>query len=817
MRIDENILLMRSKTLFRSQQSPDWKEIAELTAGVLDRWNIRMALFDLDEKGIASLKFHSMDADSEKWWEAIGAGSVEKLSIPLSKLPPMEEAVKNERVVFIPDMAQAVRKTLSKNLKGTRMPPGKAVFAPLMNEERPFGILVAMSPTLEQDDTLIISLIAHELSALIGGSELIRGLRESELLFKKVATKYRDMIDRLDDAILMADTSGRIQAVNERLRDSLNYSYQELIAMNINDLVYYRDREALRDALEQARKSATSFDIRLCSRGGDLIHADAVLTYAREASTYQGTFRIVGAPRHLEDEEGQNIHWMENITEKRTRKKKDYELLFESNINNLPGLVFFMNPEGKIVFVNQSPERTTGYTRDELMQHPLRWLERVHPDGRERIALAYQNALLTGQGHSSLGFKFFKKFGKECDFISTAIPIVDADGRLLGIQGIFQDITPILEKEREESESARRRNLMYENLNDLIFVVDVLYRIQMVNPACEALLGYSVEEMVGMPIENIIAESEMAKFRKGMKTATERGHAEGVIIRVRHKGGDEVFLEINATPVMEDGKSVAVRGIARNVTERVRLEERERVLQKELAQRERMAAIGELLATVSHGIRNPLASIRAVAQTTLEEIGQDSAARVPFRNIILESDRLETRIKEFLSFYKPFEPDLKPHRINNIITEALNMVVIRKKEQKIKLDLKLDWDIPPLLLDFAQIEQVLLNLIGNAFAAMPDGGNLKISSARVNTGAGEIVEVSIEDSGKGIPVDVKERIFQPFFTTKPQGTGMGLTVSRKIVENHGGGIRVENPPSGGARLVFWIPILEFKDDIERID
>ena len=130
----------------------------------------------------------------------------------------------------------------------------------------------------------------------------------------------------------------------------------------------------------------------------------------------------------------------------------------------------------------------------------------------------------------------------------------------------------------------------------------------------------------------------------------------------------------------------------------------------------------------------------------------------------------------------------------------------------IDLDLTLDWKVPEVLVDFAQMEQVILNLIGNALHATPEGGKLLVSTARKNDEPGDRVEVAIEDSGSGIPPDLQEKVFQAFFTTKTHGTGMGLSVSKKIVINHGGEIVVKKGKAGGARFVFWVPIHELKGE-----
>lgn len=807
LRIDENIFLMPWRTFFKSQHSIDWKEIAELTAGLLDRWGIMMATFDLDEKGIARLKFHSMEGELEKWWEEISGVSFKKLAIKLSTLPPMNDAVKEQKIVFSEDISKFTNPITKKKPK---IAPHGAIFAPLMDEEKPFGILVAVSPNLRRDDTLIVSLIAQELSTLIGGSELIRELRKSESLFKKVATKYRDLIDRLEEGIVMVDGDGILLAVNESLRKTLGYSFQDLRQMKLVDIISPEDKPALGNAFARAKKHATSFEIRLRSKNGEMLNAEVVLTYSQEANTYQGIFRVEDYIR--EGEEELKVRWLERLIDKRARKKKDLEFYLDSFLTSFPGLTFFMTSEGKIVAISPNVRRITGYEKESFLEYPLRWLERVHPEDREKVALAYQRAILSGEGHQALGFKFINKFGRECHFISTAIPFLDGNGRVLGIQGIFQDISSAFKEEAEKVRAERPDSQVFMYLTDLVFVFDLDYHIQLVNPVCESFFGINVTDMLGMPLESLISAEDLPVLRKGVKKAIEEGSVEGLIVRGKRKNGEEIYLEINATPVFEDGEPIAIRGVARNVTERMHFQEREKALQKELAQKEKLAAIGELLGTVSHGIRNPLASIRAIAQNSLHELEPGNPSKTYFRDIMMEADRLERRIKEFLSFYRPFEPDLKPNDINKIITETLNMLAARERKRGIKLELNLDWNIPPLLIDFSHIEQVLLNLIGNAFAAIPDGGILKVSTSRLTDESEQKAQVCIEDNGPGIPTELKDKIFQPFFTTKEHGTGMGLPVSKKIIEIHGGEMKLEKSDLGGAKFVFWLPIMELMDE-----
>ncbi len=804
MHIDENVLLALSKTFLSTEENLTLEEISGLAARVLDQWNIRMMLFTLNGEDQAYLRFTSADRELV---ECNGFADEEEISIGLPSLPPLKKCVEKQKAIFTTG-AEYWFGMDGDNLVPELLQGKSAIYTPLVDNEKPFGALVAFSPELSREHTLVVNLIAHELSVLFKHSNEVRELRETRDLLKHVASKYRNLIDRLDHAVMMISGDGKIQAANERLRESLDYTYKELIGKKLEELIPEEECEDVEGMLARTREGPLSFKLNLLTSTGRVIKTHATMTYTPDANTYQGIFRLEHEAEKKEIPATDN--WLQKVIEGKTEDTEDYRLIMKNLLESLPGLHFLMARDGKLAFVSRYAEKVTGYTRDEFLDQPLSWLQRVHPDDRERVAIAYQKALLTGEGHDSLKFKFIHKYRDECHFISSAIPIMDQDGHLHGIHGIFQEVTRLTRQEDESEETPKRHISLFENLDDLIFVVDNNLKIQMINRSCKDILGYEVIDLVGQSVKKILDPEEIKSFRENLNRVQEDGRIEGWILKARHADGKEVYLEVNANVVLRDEKPVAVRGIARNVTERIELQKREKALQQQLIHTEKMAAIGELLGTVAHGMRNPLSSIRAVAQTTMDDLEPHSESRIALRNILLETDRLDLRIKEFLSFYKPFEPELKIHNINEVITESLNMVAEKMKRRDIDIDLQLDWNIPEILLDFAQIEQVLLNLYGNSLSAIGHKGTLTVITRLKEDENGEKVVVALEDTGPGIAPDVRERIFQPFFTTREHGTGMGLSVSRRIIEAHWGKMWAEEAPGGGARLIFWLPVMDIK-------
>lgn len=236
----------------------------------------------------------------------------------------------------------------------------------------------------------------------------------------------------------------------------------------------------------------------------------------------------------------------------------------------------------------------------------------------------------------------------------------------------------------------------------------------------------------------------------------------------------------------------------------LRANEELRATQSRLIDSERLAAIGELSAAVAHGIRNPVAGIKAAAQFANLDLPDDHPLRESITDIISEADKLENRIKTLLDFSKPFEPRPGACRVEVIVADAVASLHTQIATQGITLTTDFDTALPEVVLDYAQIEQVLLALLSNAVEAMPAGGRLAISARLVADGAS--VRITVADSGPGIRPEQLPRIFKLFFTTKSSGTGFGLAVAKKIVERHGGTIAVESTVGQGTCFTIDLPM-----------
>jgi signal transduction histidine kinase len=227
--------------------------------------------------------------------------------------------------------------------------------------------------------------------------------------------------------------------------------------------------------------------------------------------------------------------------------------------------------------------------------------------------------------------------------------------------------------------------------------------------------------------------------------------------------------------------------------------------QAQLVQSEKLASIGEMSAAVAHGLRNPLASLRASAQLVRRH-PDSPAAGEHLQAIIEEVDRLDRRISHLLSFSRPAPFNPMPERLERVVEALLPAFAEPLREHRVDLQLDLARDLPAVRVDPMQLEQALLELVSNALDAMPDGGTLRLAT-RASDGARppEAVVVEIADTGGGIPASALPSVCEPFFTTRQEGTGLGLAIAKRYVEQNGGRLEIDSSPGSGTTVRVRLP------------
>ncbi|HEU5154763.1 MAG TPA: ATP-binding protein [Gemmatimonadales bacterium] len=241
------------------------------------------------------------------------------------------------------------------------------------------------------------------------------------------------------------------------------------------------------------------------------------------------------------------------------------------------------------------------------------------------------------------------------------------------------------------------------------------------------------------------------------------------------------------------------------MTENLRKSRAEMVrLNGALIQSEKLASLGEMAAAVAHGLRNPLASLRASAQLALRH-PESPAAREQLSAIIQEVDRLDRRISHLLAFSRPAPFHPMPERFPQLVQDILPAFTERLRAQSVTLEQDLPASLPEVRVDPMKLEQVLVEIVSNALDAMPSGGRLVIAGRMEQSGETPGLAVTVEDTGSGIPEQVLPSIGEPFFTTRPEGTGLGLATARRFVEQHGGRLELASREGKGTTVKIWLP------------
>ena len=221
-------------------------------------------------------------------------------------------------------------------------------------------------------------------------------------------------------------------------------------------------------------------------------------------------------------------------------------------------------------------------------------------------------------------------------------------------------------------------------------------------------------------------------------------------------------------------------------------------------QSEKLAAVGQLAAGIAHEIRNPLTSVKMIVQLLRSRFQEDEVGLESIQAILDEINRLEVIINGLLDFARPMELALKPTKVTDVVNDILKFMEPDMRHRKILLINRVDEELPAVMLDADRMKQVFMNVILNSMQAMPEGGELTIDYRYDSENCS--VQVNISDTGTGMSQEVLDHAFEPFFSTKSGGAGLGLANVKKIMEQHGGDIQIETEADRGTEVIISIKI-----------
>ncbi len=469
---------------------------------------------------------------------------------------------------------------------------------------------------------------------------------------------------------------------------------------------------------------------------------------------------------------------------------------------NVADLIAVLDPEGRRIYNNPAYRTILG---DGVRLSGTDAFAEIHADDRERVRQIFHETVRSGVGQRT-EYRMISNDGTVRSIESQGSVITNDAGQVQHVLVVSRDVTARKQAEQRIREQAS----LLDQARDVIWVTDLSHRITFWNASAEALFKYSATEAVGQNVQQLIFESDMARYNDGIKRVLADGRWEGEL-RPQTRSDREVIVESRWTLVTDsEGKPKSILMINTDITEKKRLE-------VQFLRAQRMESIGTLAGGIAHDLNNVLTPI-LVASQVLQALAseEDRALLETIEKSALHGAAL---IKQVLLFARGSEGDRAPIQIKMVIGE-MEKLLRETLPRSIEISTHFDRDLALVRGDSTQLNQVLMNLCVNARDAMPSGGRIEIT-ARNFTPSGEYlashpelkpgpcVMLSVADNGTGIEPQLIERIWDPFFTTKEvgKGTGLGLSTVVGIVKGHGGAVSVSSSPAKGTRFDIVLPAL----------
>jgi PAS domain S-box-containing protein len=396
---------------------------------------------------------------------------------------------------------------------------------------------------------------------------------------------------------------------------------------------------------------------------------------------------------------------------------------------------------------------------------------------------------------------FVSASGRRIPVALSASIIRNPEGKILGTLGVARNLTEIRRLEDELAAKNRFMANILQDSADAILTLDPNDIVTSWNRGAESIFGYGADEMIGKPV-SILLTPELREAQE-LKQIAERVQTYGAVRSYQTermtKDGRRIQVIFTRTAIRDDqGRIVGASAVLKDVTAY-------RNMERQLADAEHLATLGELSAGLAHEVKNPLAGIKGAIEVIRDSVPENDVHREILGDVLHEVNRIDKIVRDLLTYAKPKPPSLTTIHLTELAQRIIAMVRKSAGNDALVIRLHKCTEMPGFTGDEIQLEQVLLNLLLNAQKAMPSGGKINVW-LRHKHAEGPIC-FEVEDDGPGIPEEVRKKLFQPFFTTRTDGTGLGLATCMKNVQYHGGTIEVESEVGRGTRFIVTIPLV----------
>jgi len=480
-------------------------------------------------------------------------------------------------------------------------------------------------------------------------------------------------------------------------------------------------------------------------------------------------------------------------------------------LDRLPGMAYQCRNDTAwtMEFVSGGCRTLTGYDPTDLIgPGSPSYSEIIHPDDRERVWRDVQRALASGEPVFELRYRIVKAEGDVRDVWEQGHPVLDEDGVLLGLEGFVTDVTEFRHASRKLAASeAILHPLIEQGLAGVYVIRDGLFRS--VNAAFAEIFGYTVDEIEGRlgPFD-LAAEEDRERVAEAVRRRLEGGEP---AIRYEFDGlrkdGSRIRIEAHGSRIELGGKN-AIAGILIDLTER-------RALAEQLRHSQRVEGLGELTGAIAHDFNNYLTAIIAPMELALQDVDLGDPCREELLRARETALRAASLTRQLLSFGRKRVYSPRPVSVNEVLENAREMLD-QLTGPRIEVSYRLEGALPAVVADPGHLQQIFVNLVINARDAIEGLGTIEVGTrtelvepSRLGAGLGlepgTYAALWIRDDGEGMDPETVKRIFDPYFTTKEAGTGLGLSTVHGIVKQHGGDLHVESAPGRGTQFTVLLP------------
>jgi PAS domain S-box-containing protein len=637
----------------------------------------------------------------------------------------------------------------------------------------------------ELDDNTLIEL---DPISIISDSfmQVLHHLKETNEQLRVAHEEITAIFDSAGMGILVIDRDMRILALNRKIKEQFGIDRKITDGMCCRDLLCKKDVEAECPA-RKAIESGASVE-RVMDLNG--LHFDVVATPIRDKSGI--ITQVVLVYMDLTE----RIRAQEDLR----RSEERYRDLFENSTD----LIQVLNADGTIRYVNQAWRESLGYGPDEVASMSI--FDIIHPDCKD-CGPEFKSVVC---GHKGGRFEtLFLTKARETIIVEGNVSPMMEHGAFVGTRGIFRDIT--LRKQAEIAVIAEREQLAVtlRSIGDGVITTDISSNVVLINKVAEHLTGWTQDAARGMNIREVFSiksektgEDTACPIECVLRTGAPCELEESAVLIARD--GRRHLITDSVAPIRD--KDSVVTGavlVFRDITDRKRLEDR-------IIKSEKIESLGVLAGGIAHDFNNLLNTIIANIDIAARFDRPDSEAQKSLARAQKASTKAKELTQQLLTFSKGGAPVKKLAAIADLIRDTADFGT---RGTNVRCDYALPEDLWSAEIDEGQISQVIQNLVLNAVQAMPQGGTISISARNIEVGRaaftalgeGRYVVIAVRDHGHGIPPENLSRIFEPYFTTKDTGSGLGLATTYSIVKKHDGMIDVESSVGGGTTFTVYLP------------